>query len=279
MVWASSVWVSGFVCRSISIHNVQNVNLFIAQYVLVLMGPPLYSAAEYFILGRLLSYLPYHTPIHPGRVLSTFLLLSAIVETLTASGAANSAGADQTSTQRDTGVNLLKAALVLQCFVEVLFFSLVASLEYRCRRVKQFPLHVRKVCYVLYITSFMFLVRCIVRTIEGFEAASCGPSPQGGYCGPISRNEWFLWTFEVANITLFVILLFMFHPGRYLPSRPDVYLDPDGKIERIGPGFSKADKRPFWLTVFDPFNIRDILTGEGMVTDEFWERHHPVYSR
>lgn len=277
MIWASTAWIAGFVCRSISIHNVQDVNLFIAQYVLVLMGPPLFSAAEYFILSRLLSYLPYHTPIHPGRVLSTFVFLSAIVETLTASGAANSAGSGRSPSQRTVGLDLVKAALILQCFVEAFFMSLVVLLEYRCRRIKQFPMHVRKVCYVLYITSFMILVRCIVRTIEGFEAASC--DAQDGYCGTVSRNEWFLWTFEVANITLFVILLLIFHPGRYLPTKSEVYLDPDGKMERVGPGFSKADKRPFWLTVLDPWNLRSIVTGKGMVVEKFWEEHHPIHTK
>ena len=38
MTWATSVWVAGFICRSISVHHVQSVNIFIAQFVLVLMG-------------------------------------------------------------------------------------------------------------------------------------------------------------------------------------------------------------------------------------------------
>lgn len=277
MIWASSVWIAGFVCRSISIHDIRNVNLFIAQYVLVLMGPPLYSAAEYFILGRLMAYLPYHTPIHPGRVVSTFVLLSVVIESLTASGAANSAGTSRTDSQRKSGLDSLKAALILQCVVEAFFMSLVALLEYRCRRAKKFPLHVRTVCYVLYITSLMILVRCIVRTIEGFEAASC--DPEDPYCGPVSRNEWFLWTFEIANITLFVILLLVFHPGRYLPGDSKVYLDVDGETERVGPGFSKADKRPLWVTVVDPFNLVGLATGKGLAVDKFWERKYPEYSK
>lgn len=74
MVWASSVWISGFVCRAYSVYHVQEVNIFIAQFVLIIVGPPLYAAAEYFILGRLMAYLPYHAPIHPGRVRELYLL-------------------------------------------------------------------------------------------------------------------------------------------------------------------------------------------------------------
>lgn len=242
------------------------------------MGPPLYSAAEYFILGRLLAYLPYYTSIHPGRVFSTFIFLSAVVETLTGSGAGNSAGTGRTESQRNIGLNLLKSALILQCFVEVAFMSLVANVEYRARKGGKFPLHVRKVCYILYITSFMILVRCIVRTAEGFEAASCEPGRQDPYCGPVSRNEWFLWVFEVANITLFVIMLAIFHPGSYLPENSKIFLDPsDGETERLGPGFSKADKRPFLITIIDPFNLYGILSGKGMDLNKFWEDHQPIY--
>ena len=90
----------------------------------------------------------------------------------------------------------------------------------------------------------------MVRTVEGFEAGACDEGREDPYCGPVSRNEWFLWTFEVANITLFVILLSLFHPGRFMPRDTKVYLDPsDGTTERVGPGFGKADKRAFWVTI------------------------------
>ena len=56
------------------------------------------------------------------------------------------------------------------------------------------------------------LLRCIIRTIEAFEAGSCSEP----YCGYISQHEWVLWVFEIANITLFVILLAIFHPGKPL---------------------------------------------------------------
>ena len=280
MTWATLVWVAGFVCRSYSIYHVQSVNIFIAQFVLVLMGPPLYAVGEYFILGRLMAYFPYHAPIHPGRVLGTFFLLSAVVEALTANGAANSAGTGRKPGQRKAGLDCLKAALILQCFIEALYLSLVALLEHRCRRVKKFPRRIRPVFYILYTTSFMMLIRCIVRTIEAFENAECDPNSSNPYCGYVTRHEWTFWIFEVANITLFVILLAFFPPGRYLPSSTKVFLDPiDGKTERLGEGFSKADKRPLLVTIIDPFNVYGIITGKGLPKQKFWEQSWPKYNR
>lgn len=279
MVWATSVWVAGFVCRAISVYKPQAVHIFIAQFVLIIIGPPLYAAAEYFILGRLIAYLPYHSPIHPGRVLGTFFMLSAVVETLTASGAANSSGSGRTPSQRTSGLSCIKAGLLLQAIIEASFFSLVALLEYRCRRAGRFPPNVRIVCYVLYITSLMMLLRCIIRAIEGFEAAACNPNTPGygGYCGPVQRQEWFLWVFEVANITIFVALLAFLPPGRYLPWSTKIYLDPyDGSTERIGPGFSKAERRSLLATVLDPFDMVGVLTGKGKRVEKFWECSNPA---
>lgn len=283
-VWASTVWVAGFILREISVFQTQNISVFIAQYVCILVGPPLFAASESFILGRLLAYLPYHAPLHPGRVLSTFLLLGAAVESMTASGAANSAGTDRTEGQLTTGHALVNAALILQAFIELGFFVLVAVVLRRCHHNataagRAVPTNVRVVCYVLFLTSAMMLVRCIVRAVEGFEASNC--SSDQIYCGTVQQHEVFLWVFEVANITLFVFILALFPPGKYLPNDTHVYLDPnEAGVERFGPGWT--DKRPWWVTVFDPFNVVGALKN-GLRTllgrshgndskDRFWER-------
>ena len=275
ITWASLVWISGFICRAVSVFDTDNIGLYVTQYILVILGPVLFAASEYFVLGRLLAYLPYHTPIHPGRVLSTFLILSAAVEALTARGAALLAG-NKNLSQVKTGLNLVKAALTLQSVVEASFFSLVVLVQHRCRKAGHLRSNVRVICHVLFITSFMMLVRCIFRAVQGFEESSC---PPGSYnCSVIDRHEWFLWVFEVANITVFVTILAVFPPGNYLPRDVKIYLDPvDGQTERMGPGFAKADQRSFVATVLDPVNISGMVTGkavEGM--DKFWERENPI---
>lgn len=282
MTWATTVWIAGFVCRTISVYDVQNVGMFIAQFVLVILGPPLYAAAEYFILGRLMAYLPYHAPLHPGRVVSTFAMLSVVVEALTANGAANSAGSGRTPEQVKAGLTCLKAALILQCVIEIGFFSLVALVEHRCRKSGNFPRRIRPVFYVLYTTSLMVLVRCIVRAIEGFEMSACSTNGNDDehYCGAVSTHEAFLWVFEIANITLFVIALAVFHPGKYLPRSSKIFLDPkDGTTERLGPGFSKgADKRPLLATILDPFNLWSMVTNRKQEQDRFWLNDYPAFN-
>lgn len=38
------------------------------------------------MLGRILYYVPYYSPIHPGRVLTTFAALSMLIEALNGTG-------------------------------------------------------------------------------------------------------------------------------------------------------------------------------------------------
>lgn len=272
MLVATIVWLGGFIVRAVSAKQQQNVPLFITQFVLIYAGPPLFGAAELFILGRLLAYLPYHAPLHPGRVVSTFMILSAATESLTGSGASNSAAHYDDPAAQRTGHQLLQAALVLQAVMEVGFFSIVAVVNVRCRRAGHLPPKIRTVIMLLYVTSAMLLVRCVVRAIEAFESSGCLHS----YCGYAATHEWVLWVFEVANITLFVILLAVFHPSRFLPPDNKVFLDPvDGTTERLGPGYS--DHRPFWQTVMDPWNLGAVLFGRGVEVEKFWEEEQPVY--
>jgi hypothetical protein len=87
MFWGGAVFMSGWITRAISSHYPANLPLYISQTVLVLAGPPIYSAAEYNILSRLMNYLPMHAPLNPNRVVILYIYLGATVEGLTAAGA------------------------------------------------------------------------------------------------------------------------------------------------------------------------------------------------
>ncbi|KAI4743675.1 hypothetical protein E4T50_05897 [Aureobasidium sp. EXF-12298] len=87
MIWGGIVFTTGWTLRTISTYNPSNLNLYIAQYVFIYAGPPIYSAAEYSVFGRLLRYLPMHAPLNPDRVTYVFIYLGAAVEGLTAAGA------------------------------------------------------------------------------------------------------------------------------------------------------------------------------------------------
>lgn len=65
------------------------------------------------------------------------------------------------------------------------------------------------------------------------------------------------------------VILNVWHPSRLLPRDYKVYLAVDGVTERRGPGWK--DRRPFLITLMDPFDIGRLFT-KRYANDKFWER-------
>ncbi|RMY98513.1 hypothetical protein D0864_04360 [Hortaea werneckii] len=266
MVWGGVVFTAGWILRCIASYNTGSVNLYIAQTVMIYAGPPIFAAAEYNILGRLMYYLPMYAPLNPGLTVYFFIYLGAAVEGLTAAGAALYATAAQSDDQgRSTGGTLISVALVIQAVVECVFMSLVGLVHMRCARNCNVPAKVRNLCVMLYGTSSLVLVRCIARAIEDF--ATLPSSSCGDLCQTLRYQEWYLYVFEAAPMILYTWWLNAMHPGRLLPRWKEEYLDLDGKTERLGPGW--IDRRSKAAIFADPLDVRGLLAGK-QEHDPFW---------
>ncbi|KAK2736727.1 hypothetical protein FQN57_000575 [Myotisia sp. PD_48] len=267
MFWGGLVFTSGWVMRCISSYFPGNLEVFIAQTVLILAGPPIYSAAEYNILGRLMHYLPMHAPLNPNRLVYVFIYLGAIVEALTAAGSVRIGNAQDDKTMMRSGAVLVVISVILQAIVECVFMVMVGLVHYRCARAKMLTSQVRTICIMLYGTSGLILLRCICRAIEKFSVLSVITSEScDSTCNSVLRNEWFLYAFEAAPMVIYTYWLNVVHPGRFLPTKPQVYLGFD-KIERTGPGW--IDKRSQWETFMDPFDFAGMTKGQP-AHERFW---------
>ncbi|TVY51663.1 Protein RTM1 [Lachnellula cervina] len=254
---ANIVFMTGWILRAVFSHTPLNLPLYIGQTILIYAGPPIFAAAEYNILGRLMQYVPMHTPLHPGRVVIVFVYLGALVEALTGAGAGKMAASTPGTDKYINGGTLIAISLLLQGVVECAFVSMVALIHYRCAKAEMLPRNIRIVCFTLYGTSALVLLRCVFRAVEAFTTYT--HSCFSGYCGSTVTNEWYLYAFEAAPMVLYTLWLNVFHPGRFLPRNSKRYLDIDGRTERIGPGW--IDERPMSLTVADPFNWRNDARG------------------
>ena len=259
--------MGGWIMRAVTSRELDNIPTFIAQTVLILAGPPIYAAAEYSILGRLMHYLPMHAPLNPSRVVYLFIYMGAAVEGLTAAGATLMSSATIGTPNYLTGGRLISVALVLQGVVECLFLSMVALLHHRCVRGRMLAPNVRMLCIMLYGTSSLVLLRCVFRAVQAFSmyTGSCGQY----YCGVSNKDEWYLYVFEATPMALYTYWLNIVHPGRYLPVEHKRYLDPDGKTERRGPGW--IDERPKALTFIDLFDVKSAFRGRSK-SSKFWLR-------
>ena len=234
---------------------------------------PLLELANYHILGRILYYVPYHSPLHPGRVLSTFAFLSGLVEGLNGWGASYSANQALSESQQNIGHALMKTALLLQLFVAVSFIILAVFFHVRCRRAGIKNQRLEGPLLTLYISTAIITVRTIYRTVEYFGVANLryGPGFDVHTISPVVRYEWFFYVFEASLMLINCIMFNVRHPRRWLPQNNKIYLAQDGATEIEGPGWT--DKRPFLVTLIDPFNIGGMLSGKRSSSDKFWENN------
>lgn len=213
--------------------NMTNLIIYVLSQVFIFVAPPLLELANYHTLGRLLHYVPYMAPISPGRVLSTFGLLMAIIETLNALGvalASNPAGASQ-----GAGSAMVIAALGMQLVVILVFILLAGTFHHRIARAKLETKSLRTMLITLYSSMVLILIRSIYRLVEhmGNTEIDLDDLEALEALTPILRYEWYFYVFEATIMFLNSALWNVFHPGRFLPQNPQTYLARDGVTELV----------------------------------------------
>ena len=198
---------------------------------------------------------------------TTYIALGAAVEAITANGASLTANSSNSKSVQDRGKALLKAALILQLALMVGFIALAGRFHYNCARAKVLNKRVKRPLYVLYASSTLITIRTIYRTVEYFTAASLNITDTKNI-SPVLKDEWFFWIFETLVMFSNTTLLNAFYPMSYLPRSNKIYLAQDGVTEIEGPGFE--DRRPFLLTLVDPFDLVGLITRRGK-QNKYWE--------
>lgn len=237
---------------------------------------PLYEAANYHILGRVLFYVPYHSPIHPGRVWTTFAMLAAVVESLSGVGASYSANVSLPASMQDTGKALMKTALILQLVIINTFVVLAVTFHRRCLKAGIHNAKVNSSLLTLYISTALIEARTIYRTVEYFGLADVRihSGMDLSELPPEYRYEWFFYVFEAMLMVMNAFLWNFRHSRKYLPANTKVFLSPDDGVTEVeGPGYK--DSRSFMATLLDPFDFFGLATGRDK-KDRFWEEggHH-----
>lgn len=219
----------------------------------------------------MLFYVPYHSPIHPGRVWTTFAMLAAVVESLSGVGASYSANQALPPGMQDVGKALLKASLILQLVIINTFIVLAVTFHRRVLKAGIRNRSVNSSMLTLYVSTVLIEARTIYRTVEYFGLA--GVRIQRGAdlqnLPPEFRYEWFFYVFEASLMLANAYLWNIRHPRRYLPATTNIFLSQvDGVTEVEGPGYK--DSRSFIATLLDPFDFMGLATGRDK-KDRFWE--------
>ncbi|SPQ25826.1 57e3c686-fe6f-4cc3-8a5a-0c55b211862c [Thermothielavioides terrestris] len=284
-VFCSVLFTAGFIVREMGAFDYENLIKYIISTCLIYAAPPLLELANYHILGRILYYAPYHSPIHPGRVLITFGFISFVVEALNGNGVAYSVNQSLPADKQAMGRALLKAALLIQLAVLALFVLLAVTFHRRCARAQAKNAgagagkpragyaRLTAALRTLYASSALIGVRTVYRVAEywsivqgdGYWRAGADPAS----LSVVIRYEWFFWVWEASLMLVNHVLVNARHPRRYLPQSSKTYLALDGVTEVQGPGYK--DGRPFWLTLVDPFDLWGLVNGRDKAA-RFWEQ-------
>ncbi|KAJ4369638.1 hypothetical protein N0V83_005400 [Neocucurbitaria cava] len=256
--WAALLMISGFAVRLAGAYNTSKLSYVIASTVLVMSGPPVYALINYLILSRILYYIPYLAPMHPGRVATTFVGLDGVCEILIGNGAWRMANSSMTDAQRKVGANMVKASLCLQAALFGAFGLLAAQFHHRANKAGVLKKDLKVLLCVMYVSATIVTIRCIYRLVEYIE----------GWDSSIYQNEVYFWIFEASIMFINTALLNMWHPGKRLPKSNSVFLARDGVTERRGPGWE--DDRPWIVTMFDPFDLWGLVKGNDKKM-QFWD--------
>lgn len=258
LVWAATIFTAGFCLREYGAYHYDELSPFIASQVLLFVAPPVYQGANYFIFGRALYYLPYLSVIHPGRVWTTFIALDTIDGILAANGAALATNQDNPASKIRTGVLLVKISLFLLLGMFAAFVALVINFHRRAVEKGVFNRKMKIIVYELYASSFLIVIRNCFRTAASFYS----------YNSVANGDEWPFWVFEALPMLCNTFMLNIWPPATFLPHDQKTYLAVDGHTELEGPGM--VDKRPFFSSLFDPFDIVGLLQGKDN-RNRFWE--------
>ncbi|CAI6308911.1 unnamed protein product [Periconia digitata] len=261
----------GFALRSYGAFNFDNLGIYIASTICIYCAPPVLELANYHVLGRTLFYVPYFSPLHPGRTLTTFGFFSAAVEVLNALGVSYLSNPNIPQSTQNLGHILMKTALIAQVVIMTSFIAMVLLVQRRCRRAGFTNRKVHGPILTMYISTFIIMTRTIYRIVEHFGVsrapAKPGPDWDPMSLSPIVRYEWYFYVFEAMLMYWNSVLWNWRHPRNYLPEDYHVYLAQDGETEIMGPGWNDGQN---WLVTFiDPFGW---FIGKKEGTERpFWE--------
>ncbi|KAH7024096.1 RTA1 like protein-domain-containing protein [Ilyonectria destructans] len=185
---------------------------YIIQALLLLLGPSLFAASIYMVLGRLIVLLEAqkHSFIRPSWLTKFFLLGDIISIAAQGFGGGKLANAE-TPDARSQGENIIIGGLAVQ----IIFFGLfiVTTIIFH-RRINAGPTEKsmtltvpwRRLLTVLYVTSLLILIRSIFRVIEYVM----------GHDGVLQSKEVYIYLFDILLMSAVAVTFNWFHPSKIM---------------------------------------------------------------
>lgn len=192
---------------------------------------PLLELANYHILARMFSYIPWLSPIPPEKVFSIFGGLMALVEALNGMGVAFTSNVK--GNKQEVGKDLVLASLGLQLCIISSFFVMSTIFQLRCSKANIRNKAIPILPFTLYGSMILILIRSVYRVIEhaGNTSLDFDNNQELKSLSPMLRYEWYFYVFEGITMLANSLLWNVLNAGRFLPQNATVFLAEDGTTE------------------------------------------------
>ncbi|KAL4863181.1 hypothetical protein BDV12DRAFT_177813 [Aspergillus spectabilis] len=208
--------ILGYLFRILSHNNTDSNPLYALQTVLILLGPALYAASIYMVLGRLIIYLDAqeHSLVRVNWMTKIFVTGDVVSFLMQCGGGGLMSGDNPDS--RKIGETITIIGLVVQ----VIFFGFFLITAIICHirihkattsRALEATQHWRgnwtarnwvTLLYALYVVSVLILIRSVFRLVEFID----------GYGGYLMTHEVFLYVFDAVLMAVVMGVLNFWHP-------------------------------------------------------------------
>jgi len=198
----------GYIGRVMSANDPYARNPFIVQTLLILLGPALFAASIYMVLGRIILLTEGESYSLIRRTwLTKIFVTSDVLSFLLQCGGGGIMASNQTDPDKvKLGQNVILVGLFAQIAVFAFFVLVAVLFQVRGRAyLDTLPSHITwaKHLNILYATCMLILIRSLFRVIEYIMG-------DGSY---LLRYEVFAYVFDASLMLAAMVLVNAVHPG------------------------------------------------------------------
>ncbi|KAG1752732.1 RTA1-like protein [Suillus paluster] len=213
------VYVIGFGFRFALHYNPDSLGIFIAEYLMIVLSPCFFIAADYILFGRLARDIDCtHHVLLPVRWVTLIFVMSDVT-TFIIQAAGASMTTSTNSSSASVGRHIFLAGLVVQ-LVSILFFCIVyVRFLYKLRAEEQaiwmrdskqrWNSDWRTLAAALAVSCICILIRSCYRVAEIAQGSN----------GSLSASEAAFYLGDTLPLCVAIVMYVPFWPGRFIPAK------------------------------------------------------------
>ncbi|KAG2156118.1 RTA1-like protein [Suillus clintonianus] len=219
LVIGEYIYVIGFGFRFALHNNPDSLGIYIAEYLMIVLSPCFFIAANYVLFGRLARELGgvHHVLVPVRRLTLVFVMSDVTTFIIQAAGGSMTTSSDYNSAL--TGLHIFLAGLVLQLVSFIFFCVIYTRFLYNIHAKEQgiwmrdtkqhWNSDWRTLAAALTVSCIGILIRSCYRVAEAAQ----------GFHGSLGSSEAAFYLGDTLPLCVAIVIYVPFWPGRFITSR------------------------------------------------------------